>query len=184
MYAGGGSGAVARAAASVDVAPIAGKSGWLVRHALSDRLGSSGEAAAYRLDVRLDEKLQGLGQLSDDTITRERRTMRARYQLVNVATGAIVLDATATADAGLDVVSSEYSVIAAEQTAQENLSRELADQIVTRVATRLREASRGEAPVVVPATAPPPAPANAPLVAPPPLAPGVAEAARPPADPQ
>lgn len=156
MYAGGGSGAVARSVASVDVAPIAGKSGWLVRHALSDRLGS-GTQPHYRLDVRLDEKLQGLGQLSDDTITRERRTMRARYQLVDLSSGAVMLDATATADAGMDVVSSEYAVIAAEQTAQENLSREIADQIVTRVATRLRESTQGTAPVAVPAA---PAPAS------------------------
>lgn len=151
MYAGGSSGAVARSVASVQVAAIPGKSGWLVRHALSDRLGSEGQTPHYRLDVRLDEKLQGLGQMADDTITRERRTMRARYQLVDLATNAIMLDATATADAGLDVVSSEYAVIAAEQTAQENLSREIADQIVTRVATRLREASQGKAPVAVPA---------------------------------
>lgn len=150
MYAGGGSGAVARSVASVSVAPIAGKSGWLVRHALTDRLGSESQPR-YRLDVRLDEKLQGLGQLSDDTITRERRTMRARYQLVDMSTGTVVLDATAAADAGLDVVSSEYAVIAAEQTAQENLSREIADQIVTRVATRLREATQGTAPVALPA---------------------------------
>jgi cell division septation protein DedD len=58
--------------------------------------------------------------MSDDTITRERRTMRARYQLVDLNTGAIALDATASVDEGLDVVSSEYAVIAAEQTAQEN----------------------------------------------------------------
>lgn len=155
MYAGGGSGAVARAVASVDVAPIAGKSGWLVRHALSDRLGSgsggAGGQPGYRLDVRLDEKLQGLGQLSDDTITRERRTMRARYQLVDLSNGAIVVDATASVDGGLDVVSSEYSVIAAEQTVQENLARGIADQIVSRVATHLRAQAVGTAPVAVPA---------------------------------
>lgn len=155
MYAGGGSGAVATAVASVEVSPIPGKSGWLVRHDLADRLGSDGNHPRYRLDVRLDEKLQGLGQMSDDTITRERRTMRARYQLVDLNTGAIALDATASVDEGLDVVSSEYAVIAAEQTAQENLARELSDQIVTRVATRLRAAVRGEQPIPAPSSAPP-----------------------------
>ena len=66
--------------------------------------------------------------------------MRARYQLIDLASGAIVVDATAGADAGIDIVSSEYAVIAAEQTALENLSHEVADQIVTRVATKLRKA--------------------------------------------
>ncbi|WP_338468622.1 LPS assembly lipoprotein LptE [Novosphingobium sp. ZN18A2] len=140
MYAGGGSGKVARGIAAVEVSPIEGQSGWLMRNALSDRLGAGGQASPrYRLDVRLDDKLEGMGLLSDDTVTRERRTLRARYQLVDLESGKIVLDATAGSDAGIDVVSSEYAVIAAEQTALENLTRDVADQIVTRVALRLRE---------------------------------------------
>lgn len=142
MYAGGGSGTVAQGLAAISVPAIEGQSGWLVRNALVDRLGAGAQgdtAPAYRLDVRLDDSLKGLGLLSDDTISRERRTLRARYQLVDVATGKILLDATAGSDAGIDVVSSEYAVIAAEQSALENLSREVADQIVSRVALRLRQ---------------------------------------------
>lgn len=139
MYAGGGSGAVAQGLAAVDVPPIAGKAGWLVRNELNDRLGAAGNVAPrYRLDVRLDDNLEGLGVLADDTISRERRTLRARYQLVDAASGDVILDATAGSDAGIDVVSSEYATIAAEQTALENLSRDLADRIVTRVALELR----------------------------------------------
>jgi len=140
MYAGGGSGTVARALAGVNVSAIEGKAGWLVRAALVDRLGAGAESTPrYRLDVRLNEQLQGLGLLSNDAVTRERRTLRARYQLIDLASGEIVLDATAGADAGVDIVSSEYAVIAAEQTALENLSHEIAEQIVTRVATKLRK---------------------------------------------
>jgi LPS-assembly lipoprotein len=116
MYAGGGSGAVARGLAGVDVPTIEGQAGWLVRNALRDRLGAAGKAAPrYRLDVRLDDRLEGLGLLSDDTVGRERRTLRARYQLVDSATGRILLDASAGADAGIDVVSSEYATIAASR---------------------------------------------------------------------
>ncbi|WP_292933951.1 LPS assembly lipoprotein LptE [Novosphingobium sp. PASSN1] len=141
MYAGGGQGAVARSLAGVDVSAIEGKAGWLVRAALVDKLGAGADGAPrYRLDVRLDEQLQGLGLLSNDAVTRERRTLRARYQLVDLSSGEIVLDATAGSDAGIDIVSSEYAVIAAEQTALENLSHEVADQIVTLVATKLRKA--------------------------------------------
>lgn len=139
MYVGGGSGAVAQGLAGVEVAPIEGKAGWLMRNALNDRLHAGGSTGArYRLDVRLDDRLEGLGLLSDDTIARERRTLRARYQLVDLGSGEILLDATAGSDAGIDVVSSEYATIAAEQTALENLSREVADRIVTRIALRLR----------------------------------------------
>ena len=143
MYAGGGSGSVAQGLSSIAISPIEGKAGWLVRNALSDKLGAGGAASTtrYRLDVRLDDKLEGLGLLSNDTIARERRTLRARYQLVDLTNGEIVLDATAGSDAGIDVVSSEYATIAAEQTALENLSRQIADRIVSRIALQLRGAA-------------------------------------------
>jgi LPS-assembly lipoprotein len=139
MYAGGGNGAVAQGLAGIEVPAIEGKAGWLVRNALVDRLGAGSAATKrYRLDVRLDDKLEGLGLLSDDTIGRERRTLRARYQLVDLSSGAIVLDATAGSDAGIDVVSSEYATIAAENTALENLARDVAGRIVTRLALQVR----------------------------------------------
>jgi LPS-assembly lipoprotein len=141
MYAGGSDGAVVQGLAAVAVPPIPGRDGWLVRNALRDRLGNYSDDGGerFRLDVRLDDQLEGLGLLTDDTIGRERRTLRARYQLVDNATGEILLDATAGSDAGIDVVSSEYATIAAEQTALENLARDVADRIVTQLALALRQ---------------------------------------------
>ena len=133
LYSGGSNGVVARTLQGIEVAPIAGgKSGWLVRNALTDRLGSGG-AKAFRLDVELDDKIEGFGVRSDDAITRERRTLRARYKLSD-ASGKLLLDATAGSDVGIDVVSSEYATIAAENTALERLSGIVADQIVARIA--------------------------------------------------
>lgn len=146
MYAGGASSPVAQGLSAIDVSPIEGRAGWLLRNALVDRLGVAGGpggSARYRLDVRLDDRLEGFGLLSDDTISRERRTLRARYQLVDLGTGEIVLDATAGSDAGIDVVSSDYATIAAEQTALENLSREVADRIVANVAQQFRPGGNG-----------------------------------------
>ena len=120
---------------SVDVAAIDGKAGWLMRNALNDRLGRNPSIPAqYRLEVELDDQISGFGVRRDDAVTRERRTLRARYRLVDAAQGTVVLDATAGSDAGIDVVSSEYATIAAENTALERLSQILADQIVARVA--------------------------------------------------
>lgn len=140
MYAGGAGGSVATGLAAVSVPAIEGRSGWLVRNALADRLaaGGNGAAARYRLDVRLDERLEGLGVLGNDSIARERLTLRARYQLVDAETGAVLLDATDGTDAGVDVVASEYAVIAAEQGAAERLAADLADRITARVALALR----------------------------------------------
>ena len=135
LYGGGATGTVAQTLQSVQVAPIGGRAGWMVRTALQDRLGNAEPSQArYRLEVELDDDISGFGIRSDDAVTRERRTLRARYRLVDAAIGTVLLDATAGSDAGIDVVSSEYATVAAEQTALERLSREVADQIVTRVA--------------------------------------------------
>lgn len=134
LYGGGASSDVAQVLRSVSVGPIPGQSGWLVRNKLIDRLSTGGsEAQAYRLDVVLDDNLTAFGIRGDRAATRERRTLRARFQLVSLTTGTVVLDATAGSDAGIDIVSSEYATVAAEQTALEQLSDILADQIVARL---------------------------------------------------
>ena len=135
LYAGGSSGPVAATLGQVAVEPIPGRGGWLVYNKLRERLGEMGEASpAYRLEVELDDEIIGLGIRGDRAVTRERRTLRARYRLVTMSTGQVVVDATAGSDAGIDVVSSEYATVAAEQTAEEWLAGEVADQIVARLA--------------------------------------------------
>lgn len=133
LYSGGGAGSVATSLSTVQVAAIPERAGWLMRNALVDRLGGEPGSARYRLDVELDDDLSGFGIRGDSAVTRERRTLRARYQLVDLQSGLVVLDATAGSDAGIDVVSSEYATVAAEQTAQERLTLVVADQIVSRV---------------------------------------------------
>jgi len=141
IYAGGSGAGVVEGLSAVQVAPIEGRSGWLVATALEDRISLRGSQAAprYRLDVQLDDSLESLGLLSDERVTRERRILRARYQLVDLTTGAILLDASAGSDSGIDVVSSDYATIAAERAALERLSQVVADQIVTRVSLALRK---------------------------------------------
>ena len=134
LYGGGSSGQVATTLTSVSVTPIPGQLGWLMFNKLKDRLGTEDSSGArYRLDVELDDDIVGLGIRGDRAVTRERRTVRARYKLVEAATGQVVLDATAGSDAGIDVVSSPYATVAAEQTAAERLSDAVADQIVARL---------------------------------------------------
>lgn len=135
LYVGGAGGKVATVLSQVEIAPIEGQAGYLVGNAVRDRLAApAGSKPLYRLEVRLDDRIIGLGVRLDDTITRERRTLRARYQLIDLANGAVLLDATAGSDAGIDVVGSEYATIAGENTALERLSTIVADQIVARVA--------------------------------------------------
>jgi LPS-assembly lipoprotein len=135
LYGGGSGGQVAGLLRTVTVGPIAGQPGWLVRTKLIDRLGEAGSGSPqYRLDVTLDDNITSYGLRADRAATQERRTLRARYQLVDLASGTVVLDETAGSDASIDVVSSEYATVAAEQTVLENLSGIVADQIVARLA--------------------------------------------------
>ena len=158
LYSGGSSGAVAGALGQVEVAPIEGKAGWLMANALRDRLPSNGAAPLYRIDIRLDDQINGLGVRRDDSVSRERRALRARYQLVRIGDGSVLLDATAGSDAGIDVVRSEYAPIAAENTALERLSAIVADQIVARIALYAQRtpAAGTTAPVAAPAATPAP----------------------------
>jgi len=135
LYSGGSSGAVATALRSVQVAPIEGQAGWLVSNKLQERLGDGATAgeARYRLEVELDDDITSFGIRGDRAATRERRSLRARYRLVEIDRGTVVLDATAGSDAGIDVVSSEYATVAAEQTALERLAEVVADQIIARL---------------------------------------------------
>jgi LPS-assembly lipoprotein len=138
MYAGGSSGSVATGLGMIAVSPIPERAGWLVRNALVDRLGGESGDPSYRLEVELDDDLTAFGIRGDSAVTRERRTLRARYRLVELKTGQVVLDATAGSDAGIDIVSSEYATVAAEQTAQERLAGVVADQMVARLALFMR----------------------------------------------
>ena len=135
MYSGGERGAVAAGLHSVSVQPIPGRAGWLVRKELIARL-SHGDVATprYRREVELDDNITGFGIRGDRAATRERRTLRARYRLVDTASGLVVVDATAGSDAGIDVVSSQYATVAAEQSALDRLAAVVADQIVGRLA--------------------------------------------------
>jgi len=135
LYSGGRSGAAAQALAGVRIEPIAGKAGWLMRNALQDRLAAMGQGEPrYTLKVQLDDRIEGLGVRADDTVTRERRTLRARYQLVDTADGSTLLDETTGWDAGIDVASSEYATVAAEDSALERLTEIVADRVLARVA--------------------------------------------------
>lgn len=138
LYEGGRQGVAAQRLAGVEVAPITGKAGWLVRNALTERLDAvSGGMPQYRLTVSLDDRIEGLGVRANENVTRERRTLRAHFQLreLNAAPEAKpMLDETASADSGIDVTSSEYATVAAEDSALERLSATIADRIIARVA--------------------------------------------------
>jgi LPS-assembly lipoprotein len=140
VYSAGSQGAAQSLLSSVEVAPIPDRAGFLVRSRLVDRMQPSGNPT-LKLEVALDDDIIGFGIRGDNSIIRERRTLRARYRVTDIATGKVLLDTTASADGGIDVVGSEYAVVAAESTTLERLSRDIADQIVARLALMGRPAA-------------------------------------------
>lgn len=139
VYADGTRGGVARSIGRIDVEAIEGKGGWLMRNALNDKfeaIARDSDGPSYRLVVKLNDRILGSGVLLDDTITREQRMLRARYQLIDNTTGAQIMDRSAGSDVGIDVSSSEYATIAAEDTALERLAQTIADQIIAQLSQR------------------------------------------------
>ncbi len=143
VYTAGRQGPAAGMLGAIAVDPIPDRNGYLLRERLLARLGTNGAAAAparYRLAVRLDDRIDGFGVRGDNSIVRERRTMRARWQLYEAGAETPLIDATAGADAGIDVVGSDYATLAAETSAAERLTDRIAADIVARIALYAREA--------------------------------------------
>ncbi len=139
VYSGGSKSTPALLMAQVSIPAIPDRSGFLVRQALIDRFGNASPTPRYRLEVELDDQILAFGVRGDNSAARERRTLRARYRLVELATNAVLVDATAGSDAGIDRVSSNYAVVAAEATALERLSVEVAEQMAARIARYANE---------------------------------------------
>lgn len=144
VYSAGQAGPAAAMLAEISVDPIPDRNGFLVRDRLLARLNGGGTpgGGAYRLAVQLDDRIDGFGVRGDNSIIRERRTLRARWQLFAAGSDVPILDSTAGADAGIDVVGSEFAVVAAETSAAERLADEIAAQIVARIALHARRAGR------------------------------------------
>lgn len=142
VYSGGGASAPASLMADIAIAPIPERAGFMVRQALEEQFGRAADNPRYRLEIILDDQITAFGLRGDSSAARERRTLRARFRLVEAATGLVVLDDTASADAGIDRVSSNYAVVAAENSALDRLSGDIARQISARLARHARAAGK------------------------------------------
>lgn len=140
VYSSGAASPAAQSLAGVEILPIGDRAGYLMEQALRKRLRPEGPAR-YQLSVKLEDSIEGFGIRGDDSIARERRTLRARWQLTDPQTGATLIDQTARADISIDVVQSDYAVLSAEDTALERLTDDIADQITARIALHARTAA-------------------------------------------
>lgn len=101
----------------------------LIGDALNDRiLLKEGQNPKYDLYVKARESAERLAVQIDATVTRYNYRLRAEYTLVNLEDGTR-RNGKATAVTSYNIVSSQYSTLYAERTAQEKASRLLAEEI-------------------------------------------------------
>jgi LPS-assembly lipoprotein len=121
---------------SIEIALIADRIGQITHNLLLDNLNPRGRPAdpAYRLHVSLQETRTRLGFQKDATATRARMDLVARYDLVELASGAVVSSGNSRATASYNIVDSDFATIATEKNARERVARIVADDITIRVA--------------------------------------------------
>ena len=128
------------ALAEVEVAPIPDRLGQVVRNDLQDRLTPYGAPAsgAYRLVVSLNATKEGYGFRGDEAVTREAVRLEAPFQLVDQATGEVLLADTVSATASYDVVQSDFATLSAERDAERRTADEVGAVIAARVGLYFR----------------------------------------------
>ncbi len=101
----------------------------LITDALNDRIIlKDGEKPKYDLYVNAKESAERLAVQIDATVTRYNYRLRANYVLINLESGKRS-SGSAHAVTSYNIVSSQYSTLYAERTAQEKASRLLAEEI-------------------------------------------------------
>lgn len=101
----------------------------MIVSALSDRIVlQDGESPRYQLGVVASESAERLAVQIDATVTRYNYRLAARYTLTDLATGAKATG-RARAVTSYNIVSSQYSTLFAERSAQEKAAAMLAAEI-------------------------------------------------------
>lgn len=110
-----------------------------INDALDRRLAlSEGRSAKYDLYVRARENAERLAVQIDATVTRFNYRLNADYVLVDLETGERI-NGRANAVASYNIVTSQYSTLFAERTAQEKAAQILAEEIERDLLLRLAE---------------------------------------------
>jgi LPS-assembly lipoprotein len=118
------------ALASVFVEPIAERDGYELRNTLIDYLASDGteQGKAYFLKISLNENPQGIELQNDDTISRYKNTLTARYTLSD-AKGNVLTSGTETQMTAYNVVQSPYATMVASQDSSKRAAEDIAERI-------------------------------------------------------
>lgn len=123
----------------VDIASIPNRYGQQLRNNLIDRFHFDGRPnqPAYRLEVGLDATEQKLALRKDASTERAQLVVLAPYRLIDQATGAVLLTASARAIVGYSILEEQYGSVVTVDAAYDRALRQIAEDITNRVAVRL-----------------------------------------------
>lgn len=129
--------------AQIEVAPIAERSGQILRNNLIDMFDPRREAGTkqYVLVVTLNESPQVLALRRDDVISRGGYSASANFRLLD-RRGAVVISGGAGFGSDFEIADSERATALARQTARDRLMQALAEEIRLQLVTNARAVGR------------------------------------------
>jgi LPS-assembly lipoprotein len=121
-----------RVFSSIYVAPIElERVGYELRNSLIDTLEARGrpENAIYQLNVKLDEKSEGIAVNSTGSTTRYNYTLLATYELLDARKGVVLIKGEESTLSAYNVVTSPYATLVAKQDAQKRAAADIAERL-------------------------------------------------------
>lgn len=117
--------------AYVDVTPIVGRSGLLLRNRLVEKLSPLGrkDIPQYKLHITLATSTESLLIQLDNSPTRKKLHIRAKFILIKTSTGNTVYKGNTNSVASYNVVDSDFATISAEKNSSERAVREIGENI-------------------------------------------------------
>lgn len=132
---------------SVEVLPISDRLGREVRNGLLKGLNPSAKSAPvrFRLGIRLYQSSTALAIEQDDFVTRQNYLVTADFTLTDIETGKVVIRGRSQSTAGINVVDSQYSNMAATRDVERRTAYQVSQDITLRLAAFFkREATKNE----------------------------------------
>lgn len=120
---------------SIEIKPIANRSGQILRNYLQDALTPKGSPAdpRYFLMVKLSESVERLAVKKDAFATRANLRMSASYSMTEIGAKNPALSSGAKAVSSYNILNSEFSTLINEKDARERALKEIGDRIKTSV---------------------------------------------------
>jgi len=121
-----------RVFATIYVAPIElERAGYELRNSLIDILEASAnpQNAIYQLNVKLNEKSEGIALNTTGSVTRYNYTLTAHYELMDARKGVMLVQGDESTLSAYNVVTSPYATLIAKQDAQKRAATDIAERL-------------------------------------------------------